>query len=251
MTYIDLEHFYLPCINYFPGPALSCPAFDVYKLLYVKHTLSSCSARSQLFNKPHSLTQFFFCVFFLIAAVNIAQVTVQLETTTTTNATASLTSLTYTPVLSTSEWPTPAPETDGYKYMGFWQESAGALDDPIAGRKALDIEEPGGGIHEEMKGTMTAEKCLRFCKSGREGKGYKIAGLENARLGSDEFRFEDFCFFLLFFLFFIFLLLPFFTFLAIRKQVRGNKEETEKIPSTLPTYLIVSQHNVVNTRLTR
>ncbi|KAK3489260.1 uncharacterized protein B0T23DRAFT_385030 [Neurospora hispaniola] len=67
--------------------------------------------------------------------------------------------------------------TDGYKYIGCYNETtAGLSGTGGSGTRALY-----GGINEVLPGVMTVEKCLGFCKGGMEKKGYRFAGLEYSR----------------------------------------------------------------------
>lgn len=64
--------------------------------------------------------------------------------------------------------------TNGYKYIGCYNETT-TLSGTSSGTRALY-----GGINEVLPGEMTVERCLEFCKGGME-KGYRFAGLEYSR----------------------------------------------------------------------
>ncbi|KAK3354638.1 WSC domain-containing protein [Neurospora tetraspora] len=92
-------------------------------------------------------------------AVNLAAAAAPETTSTSSPATATI-----------------APGTNGYKYIGCYNETT-ALSGTGSGTRALY-----GGINEVLPGEMTVEKCLGFCKSGmKEEKGYRFAGLEYSR----------------------------------------------------------------------
>ncbi|EAA34781.3 WSC-domain-containing protein [Neurospora crassa] len=79
--------------------------------------------------------------------------------------------------LSSPTTATIAAGTDGYKYIGCYNETtAGLSGTGGSGTRALY-----GGINEVLPGVMTVEKCLGFCKGGLEKKGYRFAGLEYSR----------------------------------------------------------------------
>ncbi|KAK3500848.1 WSC domain-containing protein [Neurospora crassa] len=79
--------------------------------------------------------------------------------------------------LSSPTTATIAAGTDGYKYIGCYNETtAGLSGTGGSGTRALY-----GGINEVLPGLMTVEKCLGFCKGGMEKKGYRFAGLEYSR----------------------------------------------------------------------
>ncbi|KAK3388862.1 WSC domain-containing protein [Sordaria brevicollis] len=76
---------------------------------------------------------------------------------------------------STPATPTIVPGSNGYGYIGCYNETTN-LSGTSSGTRALY-----GGDNEVIPEEMTVERCLRFCKSGMGGRGYRFAGVEYSR----------------------------------------------------------------------